>query len=578
MRIVRLLSLLIAFVLNASVVLAADLTSADLEKLGNYETKLFAHPFATDGVSARLDRIEDFVFGKTSDGSDSDRLASLVAAMGAAETDSPKKEEVATKPAPEEDSSKQSRQAKTSPPVVSDNSEDKNAAPGQNESASTDQPKPTGHKGKKNKELASAQTPTAAPPSPKDETPAAQPGRDPIETGEGFKKTDYPRVSKLELRMLGLTYDQDPLDERVDRLEIKAFKKPSSIDDLGQRIDNLEKILPPPRKIAYAPSSQDMSDDQYSAPPTSSRSKNHSDWDEGEGNIASAPPSTSYSYPDPYASPQSYSGADPYTWTNPNSSMNQMSGSGMSSGQTAYSQGAGAGIYSPPNSMSTVPRAIPVPRRQMNSLDKEAEQMEKEVLGKSYKKDALVDRLSRLEQTVFPGQEAPRGMTIPQRFQRLAEALGTGGGTRTATAGGEQSDWYNNNSNPNTSVLTNQEKKGFMSSLGKALGAVAGGAMSMNSMNSPYGYGGYSPYGGYGGYSPYSGFVGSPYYGGGYGGFNPYGYSNPYGGYSNFGSPYSGIGGFGRSPFGFGSPFGGSAFPGGTGFGGGGFGNGLRFR
>src|SRR5271168_1948998 len=143
MRIVRLLSLLVAFLLNASVVLAADLTSSDLEKLGNYETKLFAHAFSTDSVPARLDRIEDFVFGKTSDGSDSDRLSSLVAAMGQAESESPKKEEVAKQPTPDSVSSKQAGQAKSkAPPSASESSQDEAALPSASEAASNDQEKP----------------------------------------------------------------------------------------------------------------------------------------------------------------------------------------------------------------------------------------------------------------------------------------------------------------------------------------------------------------------------------------------------------------------------------------------------
>jgi hypothetical protein len=586
MRIVRLLSLLIAFILNASVVLAADLTSQDLEKLSSYETKLFAHPFSTDTVAARLDRIEDFVFGKTSDGSDSDRLNSVVSAMGAAETENPKKEEVSSKPSSEANAvakPKQSGREKTKEEQPSAPAESVNdhvaSAPAASESPGYDDVKlkrTAQQSHKKDKALASAPVAKAT------DTASSQPAsRDPIETGEGFKKTDYPRVSKLELRLLGLTYDQDPLDERVDRLEIKAFKKPSNIDDLGQRIDALEKLIPPSRKIAYAPSPD--SGDDLSTPV--GKSNSHSDWDEGEGKIASARPSNSYSYPDPYASPESYSGADPYTWTSPSSSSNQLNGGRNSySSNNSISSGASGSFYSPPPSVMNAPvGATPARKRQTGSLDKEADTMEKEVLGKTFKHDGLVDRLNRLEATVFPGQAAPQGMNIPQRFNRLQEALGSAGGNRTATAGGDQkSDWYNNNGNPNaqTGVLANQEKRSFMGSLGKALGAVAGGAMnSFNSMNSPYGYGspygGYgSPYGGYGGYSPYGGYSNYGGYGSPYGG----GFGSPYGGgLSNFGSPFGSIGGFG-SPFGspmggfgtgFGSPFGGTytGLPG-TGFGG----------
>jgi len=562
-----------AFVFSASLSWAADLTASDLDKLSNYENKLFSHPFKTDSVDARLDRIEDFVFGKTSDGSDSDRLSNVVSAMGAAETESPKDVQAASLPA-ENAIKKKRRDTEESPSTATDTAGNNKVA--NLPSASQTQNYADAYADAKPEENAhqlhkKGQSQPVADTAPKAYGSAAAQtaGRDPIETGEGFKKSDYPRVSKLELRLLGLTYDQDPLDERVDRLEIKVFKKPSTIDDIGQRIDALEKLIPPSHKVAYAPASD--SDDQV-APP-SRKSNSHSDWDEGEGKIASAPPSATYDYPDSYSSAQSDAGADPSAWTNQSFSINQLMGGGRGSfsANGAISQGTTSGFYSPPpsSSMRAPLGASAKVRSQSGSLDKQAEAMEKEVLGKTFKHDGLVDRLNRLEAIVFPGQPAPQGMNVPQRFERLQEALGTSVGTRTASASGD--DRFNNNSNPNqTGVVTAQQKSSFLGSLGKALGAIAGGAAnSFNSTNN--GYGGYgSPYG-YAspyGYSPYGGSIYSPY--GGYGGYSPYA------GYTNFGSPFGGIGGFGSSPFGFGSPFGGTytGLPG-TGFGGmgGGIGN-----
>ncbi|HEY9717494.1 MAG TPA: hypothetical protein V6C69_08495 [Trichormus sp.] len=56
---------------------------------------------------------------------------------------------------------------------------------------------------------------------------------------------NYPRVTALEQKVLGKTYEKDPLPVRVARLETKQFGKASPSDDLADRLDRLDKAVDP---------------------------------------------------------------------------------------------------------------------------------------------------------------------------------------------------------------------------------------------------------------------------------------------------------------------------------------------
>ncbi|HEY9787613.1 MAG TPA: hypothetical protein V6D17_19655 [Candidatus Obscuribacterales bacterium] len=51
----------------------------------------------------------------------------------------------------------------------------------------------------------------------------------------------YPRVDALETAMLGSTYQNEPIRQRLDQLELKAFGKQSTTLDLSDRVDRLEQ-------------------------------------------------------------------------------------------------------------------------------------------------------------------------------------------------------------------------------------------------------------------------------------------------------------------------------------------------
>lgn len=60
----------------------------------------------------------------------------------------------------------------------------------------------------------------------------------------------YPRVTELEQMVLGQTYVNDPLPERVARLETKKFGKTSPEVDLCDRIDRLDQVVKPRSQTA----------------------------------------------------------------------------------------------------------------------------------------------------------------------------------------------------------------------------------------------------------------------------------------------------------------------------------------
>lgn len=51
--------------------------------------------------------------------------------------------------------------------------------------------------------------------------------------------SSYPKVAELERSILGKTYLSDPVQQRLSRLEGKAFGRPSQIQDLATRVDKL---------------------------------------------------------------------------------------------------------------------------------------------------------------------------------------------------------------------------------------------------------------------------------------------------------------------------------------------------
>lgn len=77
--------------------------------------------------------------------------------------------------------------------------------------------------------------------------------------------SDYPTVSKLETLIIGNSFAGEPIQKRLDRLEIKAFGQPSDSDDLTARVDRLK---------SYTGLQTPFSEDEYVPPAVANRYAN----------------------------------------------------------------------------------------------------------------------------------------------------------------------------------------------------------------------------------------------------------------------------------------------------------------
>lgn len=172
---------------------APKMDAAAAEKqLEAIEKQYFQHTFLSDTVDHRLTRIEKFTFGETYSGSTISRLQRLAATLS---TSSSQLED--TEDAPRKTASK---------PVQS-RSAGSQFAPG----------------GAAQKRTPQSGVPQTTAPSASD-------------SGE-----DYPHVTFLENQILKQTFEGEPVEQRLARLETKAFGSPSQNPDLSARTDALER-------------------------------------------------------------------------------------------------------------------------------------------------------------------------------------------------------------------------------------------------------------------------------------------------------------------------------------------------
>jgi hypothetical protein len=149
--------------------------------ISSLETRFFDHTYPQESMDARLDRVERMVFGESKTGSEQDRLTALLLAVPAAPANT--------------------------------------AAAGQSTS-------PTDP---------STGQPTTANNGQSSAGNGSQPTADVV-----TDSSDYPRITQLEQEILGKTFVKEPVQNRLEQLELKAFGKPSATTDLSDRTDALE--------------------------------------------------------------------------------------------------------------------------------------------------------------------------------------------------------------------------------------------------------------------------------------------------------------------------------------------------
>lgn len=374
-RIIGLVVSLSLFLVGAA--LAGDSVSAVDPSIAKLERKLFHNEYPKETVEARLDRLEKMVFGEAKDGAQQERLKNLLSAVP--NVDSP--------------ADSQEEDAAADKSVASEGSAGSAGGGRQSDNRAE----------------------TASPPA---------------------NASNYPAVSAMEQRLLGKDFSAEPVIKRLERLETKVFGRPSGLDDLSERVDRLKQ--------------RTGIDLAKQAPPGT-------DWaDDDEDSIG---PYTSPSVAGSGEDGKSFSGRD----LRKDFGIPSVDSGGMNdrwAGTGTYGMGNAAPPRRvPPTAQVPGPRQVDedvtaAPPRsvpgggaispglpagaQPLGLNQQVGALEQEIFGKTYVRDPLPARLSRLESTVFPQQKPAIDKALPDRVSRLLAVVPLSRGGQSPRAVAEQ--------------------------------------------------------------------------------------------------------------------------------------------
>lgn len=186
-------------ILSAAPISAQSTLSPDIASL---ETRFFDHTYPQESMDARLTRLERMVFGEAKTGSDQARLTALLLAVPADSNN------------PSSATSGSAVNPSNAGTTLADASSSGAYAPGTQTTGNVNASQPS-----------VASTP-----------PVNQPDNT---GGDGTESTDYPRITQLEQEILGKTFTNEPIQNRLEQLELKAFGKASNAD-LFDRTEALE--------------------------------------------------------------------------------------------------------------------------------------------------------------------------------------------------------------------------------------------------------------------------------------------------------------------------------------------------
>jgi hypothetical protein len=395
------------------------------DSLAKLEKRLFEFTYASEDDDARLNRLENFVFGSKQTGSISDRLSHLQAA-------------IVSQPASGNASA--GAGVTTSTPA--------NAGSGETNTAGD-----TSNAGASNANTASG-TNTSG------------------ETYPTFDYANYPRVTELEQQLLGTTYPHDALPDRLNRLETKAFGKPTTSKDLAQRVDGLDRYAQR-HDIFHERPSQPVASGAWGAP-------------SGPG---VTPPG---SWGQPSGSTGSYGAVSPPGWNTPGGWNN----AGASSPVASNNENQLAYGASPQTANQFSPS--------VQGIDQRVALMEQSVFGQSYSNRPLADRVSRLEKKMIPYEHNLGSNDLPTRVDHLWTILSvahtlqnspTAANQTNMMAANQQAPAYNygsgtNNSqypNSNTTSAPATPQHSWLHKLGK-VASVAGRMAAGSMMGGGYGF------------------------------------------------------------------------------------------
>lgn len=398
----------------------ADAAIGSDPRLGQLEVKFFKHTYPKDEEAVRLERLEKMIFGESKSGAAEARLKALADTV-------PNLAEIA----------KEEAQAASG-------ASEETASSGSSSSSGNSSNSVSAARGKRGKAKDDSSNDLA------EERSKTKPGGQ-VLSGE----SKYPAVTALEQHIFNRDYAAEAVGDRLNRLETKVFGKPSKFTDLSERVDALKEKSRVDIARQAPPGSDWIDDDDddinFPAPrpvarsPVRSEPVARTDGDDG----------------------RSFSGRDlrkdmQNAFGTRSGGGYGMSGSGSSASSSgggasgAYGMGAGAsaGLASAGSYGSGMPATAPrrksagagsgssssagagaingggsdrfddAPPVGAIGLSSKVTALENAVLGKTYAKDPLIERVGRLEETVFPSKsDTASSLSLPERVAKLVEKV-----------------------------------------------------------------------------------------------------------------------------------------------------------
>lgn len=446
---------LLAFSIGFSPVSYA--ANSDLDKL---ETKFFHHTNPKKDDATRLDRLEKMFFGEAKEGTVNERLNNLKSLVpDLDEVEMEKKKKVVEPP-----------KRRTSKPGPNSNRSQSSTPSYQNQANNQ---------------------------APQKEAPRLDAG------------TKYPAITAIEKKKLGKSYEGDPVDSRLARLEKKLFGNVSTSNDFTDRMDRL-KAHTGIDVARMAPAGTDWAGDDVEVNyPTPSASR----------------PQQTFGNRSRYGSRGSY-GADGKTFSGrdlrrdmqrvfPNRNRTAYGGGsgnyGMNSGRSTGSSGSygfggsqagmrdGLNIggqntnlgssdrrtaFAPRSSTSQYPpTAPPIPRASAGKplgLNQKVELLESQIFGRNFPKDSLPERVSRLEKTIFPNKNINSRTSLPSRVNSLVGVIPIQS-RNLISSNNRQSQNYRSQSQSTYQNQNQPKQRGGLSKVLGAMGNFISGGFSVGS-------------------------------------------------------------------------------------------------
>ncbi len=461
-------------------------------RLGQLEVKFFKHTYPKDEEAVRLERLEKMIFGEARTGASETRLKNLadtVPNLGSvASEDSQKSEDSSS-------SSSSGRSGSSAAKPVNNNDSDLDLSEERSQ-------------GKK---------------------PGGQ-----VLSGE----SKYPAVTALEQSIFKRDYASDPVADRLNRLETKVFGKPSKFTDLSERVDALKEKTRVDVAKQAPPGTDwlDDEDDDISFPAPKQPSRQPVARSDGEDGRSFSGRDLRKDMQNAFGSRASGSASGGYGM---GSTGSRSSGSNSASG--AYGMGsigsprsagralddedddlppvaprraasAGSTARAQAGASSSSGRAAASDRFDSDSggaavpggaigLSSKVTALENAVLGKTFASDPLIERVSRLEETVFPNKpDSGASLSLPERVAKLVEKVPIAAAPpKTARANRSRRDDFDDDLDMG-SGMSSLGSMGGMTSQSQIQTRGSGGlGKIINSIGNMLG-GGYGTYGTYGGY------------------------------------------------------------------------------